>query len=131
MSAITEVLQPQMLGPSIDTYRQLYDQRKKFNAESKEITKTLTDMEKAIIACSDELGLNRACGQYGQIRIESKVFPHVTDWDALYSHIKDNDAWYLLERSVAIGAFRELIAAGEVIPGVDSYTKRSVVSSAL
>lgn len=50
----------------------------------------------------------------------------VTDWDAFYQYVKDNDAFYLLQRRVSNPAWLELHKAGETPPGTTDFTKMDV-----
>lgn len=62
----------------------------------------------------------------GTAILSKTLLPTVQDWDALYEHIKATDAFHLLQRRVSTPAFRELIEAGEVIPGVQAFEDVSI-----
>ena len=50
--------------------------------------------------------------------------PVVEDWDAFYRYIKENDAFYLLQRRPSATAFREAfqLEGDTGIPGVTAAT---------
>ena len=52
--------------------------------------------------------------------------PVVKDWDALYNYIRTSGYFHLLNRAPNAASFRELFERGEAIPGVESFTKRSL-----
>lgn len=128
---MTESLQPQKLGVIIDAYRALYDERAELNAQSKELTQQMEELEAELIKRMDEAGLDSAKGKCASLRLEEKSMPNVADWDQVYNYIKENEAWYLLERRVTQRAYQELVQSGEVIPGINTYTLRRVATRAI
>lgn len=124
-------LQPQTLGATIDRYRALYDERAELNAQSKEITRQMEEMESLLVERLDVLGIDSAKGKAASVRIEEKVLPAVEDWDAFYQYIGSTESWYLLERRATSKAYQELVAAGEEVPGVKPYTKRVIATRAI
>lgn len=128
---MTTNLQPQKLGVIIDEYRALYDERAELNAQSKELTRQMEELEAELIKRMDEAGLDSAKGKCASLRLEEKPMPNITDWDAVYNYIKENEAWYLLERRVTQRAYQELVQSGEEIPGIKTYTLRRVATRAL
>jgi hypothetical protein len=74
----------------------------------------------------DEVGLESARGGRATATISENVVPTATDWDALEQYIYENDALYLMQRRLSASAWRELIESGEVVPGTEPYTQRSI-----
>lgn len=128
---MTENLQPQSLGAIIDQYRTLYDQRAELNRQADALTKDMATLAPQILTRLGELEIDSAKGKLAQVRVEEKVYPAVKDWDAFYQHIKNSEAFYLLEKRPTVVAFRELIAAGETIPGVEPFTRRDLICTAI
>jgi hypothetical protein len=123
--------QPQNLGTIIDTYRALYDQRAALNAESKGLTRQLEELAPKILGQLDDLGIDSAKGKVGLVRVEEKIRPSVKDWDAFYGYIRENDAWFLLERRPTALAYADMIKAGETVPGTEPVHLREIICSAV
>lgn len=73
-----------------------------------------------------EVGEKVAYVGVGAVSMSEETQPSVTDWDALYEHIKDNDAFYLLQRKVNAAPFRELISMGDTLAGVKPVQVRKL-----
>jgi hypothetical protein len=73
-----------------------------------------------------EQGSTKVSSTLGTAIISETQQPSVKDWDAFYKHIKDSDAFHLLQRRAAAAAFRELWDIGQVVPGVESFTQRTI-----
>ena len=71
----------------------------------------------------NDVGLDRASNDRFTVSKLSNVVPSVTDWDALYEFIRENDAMYMLQRRLLASAYRELVEErdGEDIPGVAPF----------
>lgn len=65
-----------------------------------------------------EVGEKVAYAGVGAVSMSEETQPSVQDWDALYEYIKENDAFYFLQRKVNGAPFRELISTGEELAGV-------------
>ena len=123
--------QPQNLGTIIDTYRALYDQRAALNAESKGLTRQMEELAPKILGQLDDLGIDSAKGKVASVRVEEKIRPSIKNWDAFYEYIRDNDAWFLLERRPTALAYAEMVKAGETVPGTEPVHLREIVCSAV
>jgi RecJ-like exonuclease len=128
---MTELLQPQTLGATIDHYRALYDERAELNAQAKELTRLMEELAPTLLQQLDDLGIDSAKGKCASIRIEEKTLPVVEDWDQFYQYIAETDSWYLLERRPTSKAYQEIVAAGEEVPGVRSFVKRDITTRAI
>lgn len=131
MDLITQNQQPQTLGFIIDLYRALYDQRAELNARAKGLTKQMEELAPEILGRLDHLDIDSAKGKAASVRIEEKIRPAVKDWDAFYAYIRDNDAWFLLERRPTALAYADMIRAGDEVPGVEALHLREIVCSAV
>lgn len=123
--------QPQTLGSIIDTYRAIYDQRAELNAQAKELTKQMEELAPKILGQLDDLGIDSAKGKVASVRVEEKIRPAVKDWDAFYNFIRENDAWFLLERRPTALAYADMIKAGDEVPGVEALHLREIVCRAV
>lgn len=73
-----------------------------------------------------EVGEKVAYVGIGAVSMSEETQPAVTDWDALYEYIKENDAFYFLQRKVNAAPFRDLLSTGETLAGVASVQVRKI-----
>jgi hypothetical protein len=59
-------------------------------------------------------------GTEGTAKLVHKKEPTVTDWDALWGHIKQTGEFELLYRRMNAASVKERWEAGETVPGVQS-----------
>ncbi len=104
----------------------LRESKRALAREEKEIKAALDENEEAVLALLDAQGVEATRVDGISISISEQVVPSVVDWDAYYAFIKENDAFYLLERRAAAGPYREMLAMETPPPGVEPFTKRSV-----
>ena len=102
------------------------DERRRISERDKELIAEMRSLEMELLVRLDEQGMKKASTDDGTASITETVLPNVTDWDAVYEHIKETGDFYLLQKRPAAAAFRELHDSGEVIPGMEAYTKRSI-----
>lgn len=114
------------LGQLIEHREQLRDQKRALAAELKDVDADLYANEGAILDALDTAGLEHAKINGVSVSISEQQMPNVEDWDKLYKFIKDNDAFYMLQRRVSTGPYREMLTMGEEVPGVQPYTQRKV-----
>ena len=101
-------------------------QMKVLQDQEKALKKRLDENEEAIIALLDEQGVTRSgVGPYS-MSISTSTVGNVDDWDSVYEYIKDNDAFFLLQRRIANAAYKELLDTGDTVPGVAPFEKRSL-----
>lgn len=62
---------------------------------------------------------------------EVDVFANVKDWDELFRYIARTKSWELIQKRVAVKAFRERVEAGKMPPGTDRFDKVSIKIKAL
>lgn len=114
------------LGELIAKREQLRDQKRALNAELAEIDAALTENESDLLTALDAAGLEHAKIDGVSVSISEQTMPSVTDWDALYGFIRDNDAFYMLQRRVSTGPYREMLQMEQEVPGVEPYVQRKV-----
>ncbi len=75
--------------------------------------------------------LDAGRGKLATVTRNTKAIPTVEDWDELYAFIKKEDAFELLQRRPALGAFRERWDNEETVPGVkrDSIIELSLTKA--
>lgn len=102
------------------------DERRRISDRDKELVEEWRGLETEFIGRLDEQGQLKATTVDGTASITEQTLPQVTDWDALYAFILENEAFYLLQRRPAAAAFREHNQAGDEIPGIEPFIKRTI-----
>ena len=104
----------------------LREQKRLLEAEIKTLDAQLSANEQEIIELADDLGLDRFAVGKLTFSISEQTVGNVEDWDDLYQFIRDNNAFYLLQRRLANAAYKEMLDSGSALPGVVPFTKRSL-----
>lgn len=104
----------------------LREQKRSLEAEIKALDAQLLANEQSIIEIADDLGLDRFAVGKLTFSISEQTVGNVEDWESLYQFIRDNDAFYLLQRRLANAAYKEILDGGDSLPGVVPFTKRSL-----
>lgn len=112
------------------------DRLYKIRADRLKLQKSVTALEEQESALREHIINNlpksQATGIAGKVAratIDSKSVPQVEDWDRLYDYISKNrkkGAFALLQRRLSDAAVRELWDADKVVPGVKSFTVKTV-----
>ena len=114
------------LGEKIERLYELKKQKTEVNAQLKELDDKYKALEAEIIGALDAVGVDSAKSEHASVTTSTMVVPSLEDWDALSEYILETGQTFLLERRVAVTAFRDLLGAGEAIPGVSPIEKRSL-----
>ena len=122
----TEQTQPLTTAEIVKKMVEIRDERRKLSARDKELIDEFRPLEMELIVRLDEQGMEKASTKDGTASINETILPQVVDWDAFYEWIKENDAFYMLQKRPAAAAFREHQDSGEEIAGVVAYTKREI-----
>ena len=110
----------------IDRLYELREQKRQIDAELKDIVDEMEQLQSDVLTWLAEQGLDKASAGLATATISRQTFANVKDWSAFHAWVGENAAFHMLERRVAQGAFREMNAAGEEIPGVEPYEKISL-----
>lgn len=80
-------------------------------------------IEEQVLAELERLKTPSAGGKAGGVeRAESDV-PTAKDWSLIHAYIAKNHAFDLLEKRIALKAWRERLEAGEKVPGVEVFRR--------
>jgi hypothetical protein len=121
-----EQKQPLTTAQIVQRMVEIRDERRKIGAVDKELIDEYKPLELELIIRLDEQGMEKASTSHGTASITETVLPQVVDWDAFYEWIKENDAFYMLQKRPAAAAYRELQDSGEEVAGLVPYTQRSI-----
>lgn len=112
------------IGDLIDALHRNRAARRDLETTLKESKAVYDGLETELMQKLSENGLSSARGGEATVSVNETIVPSVVDWEAFHQYIIDHDALYLLERRAAAAPYRELITAGEAIPGVSPFTRR-------
>ena len=105
---------------------EIRDEKRRIKEREKELIEEWRTLEMEFLVRLDEQGMKKATTNDGTASVTEVVLPQVVDWEAVYEHIKETGDFYLLQKRPAAAAFRELHDSGQIIPGMEAYTKRSI-----
>ncbi len=122
-----ETVQPQMnLGSMIDRMYELRNQRSELSKQDKALRAEFEALSMQVMALLDEQGTTMSRASTASAIITEEEVAHVEDWDQTYEFIKENDAFYLLQRRFNNAAWRELKASDQLVPGTEAVKVRKV-----
>lgn len=108
------------LGAAIDKLYQMREERLGVEKRVKEMKAAEQAARNDILQCLEDSGLQRASGGIATAGRTVTTVPIVTNWDALYDYISQNDRFDLLQKRISVTAWRENFDEGHVIPGTES-----------
>ena len=112
------------LGTLIDALQELREQKRQLEEQIKPITKRMEEIQSDVIKLMQDQGTPKASGTKASASVAEAVVPTVKDWTAVEAFIKENDAFYLMERRVSSAAYRELRQMiGDEIPGIEPFNR--------
>lgn len=117
---------PTSLGDMIEALAELRDRKRDLSEQFKEIDRQYRELEARILDRLDQENAQFSGSSRHRATVSEVTVPSVTDWDAFYEYVKNNDALYLFEKRVASAPWRELVESGEQVPGTEPYTRRSI-----
>ena len=115
------------LDALIDETYALKDEIAVLNQAVKSLSDKKKHIDSDIEAIMAELNLKVAGNGQHTVSLKDDVFAQADDWDVLYNYIKENDAFYLLNKRISVTAFREIINAGETVPGLTPVVRVKLV----
>lgn len=114
------------LGEKIDLAFELRERKRELDAESKQVGAEIEQLKLEIREELDQQGTLSTRSGLAAATITETVVPHIADWDEAVQWIMDNEATYLIRRQISAGAYRDMLKAGDTIPGIEPFTKREV-----
>jgi len=95
----------------------------KIEVKKQKLKDKYTIMETALLKefTKDEL-MTSAGGKIGKVNITKPKVPNVVSWDKFYKYVARNKAFDMLQRKVSTTAWKERLAQGKKVPGIESIT---------
>lgn len=121
------------LGRKVEALNTHRNKIRKLEDQVKALKSTYTEMQEELMDEMEKHGLYDASGKTASVHLKETEVANVKDWDKVYNYIKRHNAFHLMFRRIADGAYREEkeLARGKKIPGIESFTKRSLNLRAL
>lgn len=114
------------LDDKIDEMYMLREQKRGLEAQIKEVNVNIQACNDWLIQKYTEVGTTTARGRMASATITETIVPTIDDWNLVQKYIMENDAMYLVYRRISSGPWRELLDTGEVVPGIEPFTKRAI-----
>ena len=114
------------IGTMIDAMWAVREHKRALEAQIKEATEKLDAYEDTLMAKMKADGLDKATGKEASVSFTSTTAAAVEDWDGFYAYIKKTGYFHLLQKRVSDPAYRELLAAGKKVPGVQPFSKTRI-----
>lgn len=115
---------PPSLGATIDNLWAMREEKRRLEAELKEVEDRIAELEEQLLDRLDAEGLDKATGSKATVSVSTNTVAQVTDWDELWKFILKNKYTHLLQRRVSDPAYRELLEQGKRVPGVEPFLRR-------
>lgn len=123
---MTDGNSPKTKGDLIQRMKAIKAERKRLSAQDSILGKEYAELELQLIAALDDDGTESTKAQGTSATINETIVADVQDWDQFYQYIKDNEAFYLLQRRVNNKPYQEILNGGDTVPGVQKFVKRSI-----
>ena len=109
------------IGDMVEELHQLRAKIRNDEQNLKDLKKSFDEKQWKVITIMEEQGLENASSQSATVFVAKDVLPTVKDWEALTQYIKDNDAHELFQKRITQNAWKDIIATGQEVPGVESF----------
>lgn len=117
---------PTSLNDTINELYEIREQRSELARKDKALKEQFDLLKARVMEQLDEQGLQLGRTDVATASITEEEFPSLVDWDVFTEHLKNEDAFHLINRAVGVRAWRELHQSGETVPGVAAVTKRDL-----
>lgn len=107
------------IGNMIDSLYDLRAQRLAIEKQVEELKARETAAKEEILRILKESGLEGAKGEVATASIQYKIKPNVVDWDAVFTYIRDNDMFALLQKRLTTTLWAALQEDGILVPGTE------------
>lgn len=91
------------------------------NKEAESIKREISVLEGEIINYLRQQDVQSLSTTGGRVTLVKEVVPTVTNWDAVFDFVKNNDAFYLLQKRISSTAWREFTQQEGDIEGIEAY----------
>ena len=128
---ITQAIKPPTLGGQIDALNDLREEKRKLDAQLKDVEQRYETAQQEVMALLEEQGADKATGKKATASITVAVVGNIEDRDALDAFMKKTGNFQLLQNRISLPAMRELLEKKGAIPGVSVFHKKTLNLRAL
>jgi len=116
------------LAQTAERLREVKEQITALNKEASALTVEKQELEANLMQLMDDAETDQVRVKgIGTFSVRETIVPTVTDWDAFYKFMLENNALFMLERRASAAPFRDYLELHEKAPpGVESFTKRTI-----
>lgn len=116
------------LGEMVDEMQALRAKKRALEQQVKAIEEEYDQVEVALLASMDKQGLEKLSGRLATATVSESDKPRIIDDTKFFAFLTKTKSYFLFERRISSAAFRDTVAArsGKPIPGIESFTKRSI-----
>lgn len=106
------------LGQMIDKLTELRLIKADLERQVKGVEEEITAVEHVIMHKMLDEKIEQAAHGGTSVAPKEHVYSKVENWDSFYQYVRETGYFHLLEKRIAVKAFRELIELGRQVPGV-------------
>lgn len=117
---------PDKLDQLADHWYSLVETKRELEAQIKAITEQINEAKAKLDTQMEAAGTDIARGKLARVVRTEQLVPRIVDWGAVSEWVMENDGVYLLHRRVSSGPWKELLDAGEEVPGIEPYRKKDI-----
>lgn len=114
------------MGTLIDSIWATREEKRRLQAQLKEVDGAIEALESQLMDRMKAEGTDKAQGQKASVSVSTNTVANVEDWGAFWAFIIKKKYTHLLQRRVSDPAYRELLEAGQKVPGVEPFSKRTL-----
>jgi len=114
------------IGYLVDRLFTVREERREIAKQDKELKDEYDRLEALLLEAMDEQQTLKSGGLTASAVISTDIHPNVTDWDRVYEYLLGTESFHLLQRRINAAPWRELYESGELIPGTEPFTKRTI-----
>ncbi len=120
------------MGSTIDNLWTLREEKRELDAKSKAIGVKIEALEKVLLTVMDSQDTDKGAGRKGSVSIGESIHPNTVEWKDFMRFVAagkrgDKEAYlHLVQKRVAVEAYREVLSLGIVVPGITPFTKRVI-----
>ena len=110
------------LGATIDKLYALREDRLDQERKIKKMKEEEENFRAQILEALENSGLEKASGGLATCGIKRSTVPLVTDWEMFHAWIRENNRFDLLQKRIAVVAWREMMEDGKLIVGTEAMS---------
>ena len=114
------------IGTKLDRLYKLNLKKSEAEEAVKKINAKITEAEDDILDTIKKEDLEGAEGKLARCSINRSVVGNITDWIAFCKYMSRNKRWDMVQKRIALKAYRDTLESGKKVPGVEKYTKVSL-----